>query len=190
MIKAFTGYQMGMLDYHNRMALTLFFNGCNLRCPFCHNMGVVLGEAEISVSEAWDILKQRNQPFGSMKLGVVLSGGEPTIHPEFNEAVRWFKDHPLGIHTNGLVLPSMQKNVFDSVVLSLKPQSLIPDGLNYSHLFAQALRYYSSAQDHREVRIVDFPKYKQEYQYLLSTLPTDCLAGWEVKWVKPNIPKE
>ena len=31
-----------LLDYPGHVAATLFTGGCNMRCPFCHNSGLVL----------------------------------------------------------------------------------------------------------------------------------------------------
>ena len=31
-----------LLDYPGRVAATVFTGGCNFRCPFCHNGGLVL----------------------------------------------------------------------------------------------------------------------------------------------------
>ena len=35
--------KMTLLDYPGRVACTVFLGGCDLRCPFCHNGGLVLG---------------------------------------------------------------------------------------------------------------------------------------------------
>lgn len=34
-----------LLDYPGRVAATIFTGGCNFRCPFCHNGGLVLEPA-------------------------------------------------------------------------------------------------------------------------------------------------
>ena len=34
--------KMTLLDYPGRVACTVFLGGCDLRCPFCHNGGLVL----------------------------------------------------------------------------------------------------------------------------------------------------
>ena len=31
-----------LLDYPGRVAATIFLGGCNFRCPFCQNSGLVL----------------------------------------------------------------------------------------------------------------------------------------------------
>ena len=31
-----------LLDFPGKVACTVFTSGCNMRCPFCHNAGLVL----------------------------------------------------------------------------------------------------------------------------------------------------
>ena len=33
-----------LIDYHGRLACTVFLTGCNFRCPFCYNPELVLPE--------------------------------------------------------------------------------------------------------------------------------------------------
>ena len=34
--------KLTLLDYPGRIACTVFTDGCNFRCPFCHNAPLVL----------------------------------------------------------------------------------------------------------------------------------------------------
>ena len=72
-----------LLDFPGKVACTLFTPGCNFRCPFCHNAGLVLGEEEeLPVSEALSFLKKRK---GILE-GVCVTGGEPLLQkgiPDF-----------------------------------------------------------------------------------------------------------
>ena len=34
--------KLTLLDYPGKVACTVFLSGCNLRCPYCHNPGLVL----------------------------------------------------------------------------------------------------------------------------------------------------
>ena len=47
--------KLTLLDYPGKVACTVFLSGCNLRCPYCHNPGLVLPErsrgAEIPEAE-------------------------------------------------------------------------------------------------------------------------------------------
>jgi hypothetical protein len=42
--------KLTLLDYPGKVACTIFTGGCNFRCPFCHNAGLVLPEEAILVS--------------------------------------------------------------------------------------------------------------------------------------------
>ena len=37
--------KMTLLDYPGRVACTVFFGGCEMRCPFCHNAELLDGSA-------------------------------------------------------------------------------------------------------------------------------------------------
>ena len=71
--------RLTLLDYPERVACTVFTGGCNLRCPFCHNATLVVGEGEeISEEEFFAFLASR---LGRLD-GVCISGGEPTLQAD------------------------------------------------------------------------------------------------------------
>ena len=53
--------KMTLLDYPGRVACTVFLGGCDLRCPFCHNGGLVLEAAppQLDSGELLSFLKKR-----------------------------------------------------------------------------------------------------------------------------------
>jgi len=65
------------LDYPGRLACIVWFSGCNMRCPYCHNPELVpLRQGRIGVGELLEFLRRRS----GLLDGVVLSGGEATLH--------------------------------------------------------------------------------------------------------------
>ncbi len=75
-IKGFQG--TSLLDYPGRIASLVFFGGCNLTCPFCHNPDLVLKPGtypDYPLDELLDDLRSRR----SFIDGIVVSGGEPTV---------------------------------------------------------------------------------------------------------------
>ena len=38
--------KLTLLDFPGHVACTVFLAGCDFRCPFCHNGGLVLGSME------------------------------------------------------------------------------------------------------------------------------------------------
>ena len=94
--------KLTLLDYPGKTACTVFTWGCNLRCPFCHNAGLVTEpfEAAVTPEELYAFLKKR---IGILD-GVALTGGEPLLQPDlipFLEPI-----HDMGflikLDTNGL----------------------------------------------------------------------------------------
>lgn len=72
-----------LIDYPGKLACTIFFSGCNFRCPWCYSPELVLpekieGHPEIKEEDFFDFLEKRK---GKLD-GVVLCGGEPTIYQE------------------------------------------------------------------------------------------------------------
>ena len=61
----------------------VFFNGCKLRCLFCHNPETwTKKEDNITVEELYNKIISFKPYFGD-KGGVTFSGGEPLLHSEF-----------------------------------------------------------------------------------------------------------
>ncbi len=79
----FAGIQkLSLLDYPGRVACTLFTMGCNFRCPWCHNAGLVLPdqlpEGALDGEEVLTFLRRRQGVLD----GVAITGGEPLLHAE------------------------------------------------------------------------------------------------------------
>ncbi len=96
------------IDFPGTIATVLFFGGCNLRCPYCHNPKIVDDtEGRVDFDEIIEYVKQRR---GIIE-GAVFSGGEPTIHRQTLPVIAGCL-HDLGLKikldTNGL-LPDMIK---------------------------------------------------------------------------------
>src|SRR3990172_8317874 len=76
------GFQeFSLIDYPGKMAAVIFIQGCNFRCPFCHNQELVIPlHFKKTIAEDWvfDFLKERKQ----FLEGVVISGGEPTLQKD------------------------------------------------------------------------------------------------------------
>ena len=66
--------KLTLLDYPGKVACTVFLNGCNFRCPYCHN-AELLGDAEpvMSVDGLLAFLQKRR----GILDGVCITGGEP-----------------------------------------------------------------------------------------------------------------
>lgn len=112
-----------LVDYPGRVSAVLFVAGCNMRCPYCHNPELVehadLESAGlVSVAEVLAFLARRRD----VLTGVVLSGGEPTMHaelPELAQAIRalGFK---VKLDTNGTLPARIVPVGADYIAMDLK----------------------------------------------------------------------
>ena len=116
--------KMTLLDYPGKVACTVFLQGCNFRCPFCHNSSL-LGQPEqdpIPVEELLAFLKKRQ----GLLDGVCITGGEPTLHKNLPDLLRQIKD--LGflvkLDTNGyrpeILKALVAQGLVDYVAMDIK----------------------------------------------------------------------
>jgi pyruvate formate lyase activating enzyme len=119
------GYQkMTLLDYPGRVACTVFTGGCNLRCPFCHNAGLVQSPTAYQSAEG-DVLDYLAKRRGLLD-GVCVTGGEPLLQQElaeFLERVRGM-GFSVKLDTNG-TLPDrleeiLSRGLVDYVAMDVK----------------------------------------------------------------------
>ena len=104
--------KLTLLDFPGKMACTVFLNGCNFRCPYCHNSELLEGnvDAVMTAEELLTFLKKRQ---GILE-GVCVTGGEPTLHPQLFDLLRAVKDlgYAVKLDTNGY-RPEVLQSVID-----------------------------------------------------------------------------
>ena len=120
-----TGLQkMTLLDFPGRIACTVFLQGCNFRCPFCHNSDLLdfTPEGEIPVEELLSFLKKRR----GMLEGVCITGGEPTVQRDLPDLLRAIKalGYPVKLDTNGsnptMLKALVAEGLVDYVAMDIK----------------------------------------------------------------------
>ena len=92
---------MTLLDYPGRVACTVFFGGCDMRCPFCHNAELLDGTAPAVMDdeELLAFLKKRR----GLLDGVAFTGGEPLLQKDLPELAARVRElgYPVKLDTNG-----------------------------------------------------------------------------------------
>ena len=116
--------KMTLLDFPGKVACTVFLQGCNFRCPFCHNSDLLgkEGPEGMSVEELLEFLKKRQ----GLLDGVCITGGEPTLQPGLEDLL--VKIRALGfavkLDTNGgrpeVLMDLAQKGLIDYVAMDIK----------------------------------------------------------------------
>ena len=123
----FAGMQkLSLLDYPGVVACTLFTLGCNFRCPWCHNAGLVLPEqfpeGTLDGEEVLRFLKKRQ----GILDGVAVTGGEPLLHEELADFLPEVKalGYRVKLDTNGSVperlINLVERGLVDRVAMDVK----------------------------------------------------------------------
>lgn len=116
--------KMTLLDYPGKVACTVFLQGCNYRCPFCHNSELLprKGEEFMTEEEFLSFLKKRQ----GLLDAVCVSGGEPTLYKDLPRLLKAIKDlgYLVKLDTNGSdpeVLKALVKDgLIDYVAMDIK----------------------------------------------------------------------
>jgi pyruvate formate lyase activating enzyme len=121
-----------LIDFPGRVASVLFLPGCDFRCPYCHNAGLVdpsraagdegsaarADEGLVAMGEFLAFLDKRKSRIS----GVVISGGEPLIHEETPRIAAAIRERGLAVKldTNGSFPERIACAAPDYVALDLK----------------------------------------------------------------------
>ncbi len=94
--------KISLIDYPGRISAIVFTQGCNFRCPYCHNpelvdpaqYGPILSEEEVI-----SFLEKRRGKLDA----VTVTGGEPTLQPDLDRFLQEIKGmgYLTKIDTNG-----------------------------------------------------------------------------------------
>ena len=102
-------HKMTLLDYPGYVAATVFTGGCNLRCPFCHNAGLVTSPQEHDSIED-EVLSYLSRRKGLLD-GVCITGGEPLLQPDLEQFIDRVKEmgYLVKLDTNGSLPDRLEK---------------------------------------------------------------------------------
>tara|TARA_Y100000310_G_C20630330_1_gene788286 strand:+ start:302 stop:955 length:654 start_codon:yes stop_codon:yes gene_type:complete len=171
-----------LIDYPGKVACTVFTIGCNFRCPFCYNADLVLEIGpEHSEKEFFDFLKERKEFLD----GVVICGGEPTIHKDLPEFCKKIKElgFLVSLDTNGSN-PEMLKELIDSKLVDTVSMDIKAPKSKYAEVAGAKVDL-----DKIERSIAILRASNIDYEFRTTVVPTllakeDCV---EIsKWVGKN----
>lgn len=146
-----------LIDYPDKTACIIWFAGCNMRCVYCYNPDIVLGKGKMSFEDVCLFLQKRK----NLLDGVVLSGGECTMHKHLKEFIMQIKSMGflVKIDTNGsnpaLMRLLIQEELVDYISLDFKAPPHLFKEITQSDLykpFEQTLDILSGAALPFEVR--------------------------------------
>lgn len=126
------GFQKtSLVDYPDKIVSTIFFSGCNFRCPFCHNKSLVEHREDLqnTILESTQIKKEIFEHLESKKMfldGICITGGEPTLSSDLYDFIKQIKQRNflIKLDTNGtnpkIVERLITENLIDFIAMDIK----------------------------------------------------------------------
>lgn len=113
-----------LIDYPKKISAVIFLIGCNFNCPYCHNPELVISNIiePIDINTIYSFLKKRK----GLLDGVVITGGEPTLHKKLPEFIKNIKDmgYLIKLDTNGsnpnMVEELIENKLVDYIAMDIK----------------------------------------------------------------------
>ncbi len=114
------------IDYPGKISSVLFLSGCNFDCPYCHNPSLVKGcpgaSPPVDEESVYEFLESHRVFLD----GVVISGGEPTLHEDIADLCEKIKQmgYKVKLDTNGsrpeVVKSLAREGLVDYIAMDIK----------------------------------------------------------------------
>ena len=121
---------MSLLDYPGKVASIIYTSPCNLRCPFCHNPGLV--KSAVPKFEVSEIITELMERKGFVE-ALTVTGGEPLMHEDLPDFLRLVKAEGLlvKIDTNG-TYPNRLEYILENKLADYVAMDIKSSPENYS----------------------------------------------------------
>ena len=172
-------------DYPGRTAAIVFMQGCNFRCPFCHNRQLWTrksdGATKIAASGVLNFLRQRH---GRLS-GLVITGGEPTLQADLLNFM--IEVRRLGIaiklDTNGSRPKTLEtlfkEELVDYIAMDVKAPYTKYDLLCGGTVDKSAIR--------KSIRIIADSDIRHHFR---TTFYPTLLSEWDLKLIRKMLPSK
>ncbi len=124
--------KLSLIDYPKLLSAIIFTQGCNFRCHYCYNPMLVWPQSDIRnkgkdyshvlESDLFLFLEERKKKLE----GVVITGGEPTLHADLPEFIKKIKKvgYKVKLDTNGtnpdMVARLVKDKLIDYIAMDFK----------------------------------------------------------------------
>lgn len=120
------GFQrFSLIEYPEKISAIVFTQGCNFRCPYCHNPELINTQGSqnlISEEKIFSFLEKRKNKLDA----VVVTGGEPTLQPDLLEFLKKVKmmGYLIKLDTNGshpdIIEKAIEQKLVDYLAMDVK----------------------------------------------------------------------
>lgn len=121
------GFQpFSLSDYPGKPSAIVFTQGCNFRCPYCHNRSLwppaTADPCSHTTETVLDFMARRKELLG----GLVVTGGEPTLQPDLPDFLQQIKKmgYAVKLDTNGslpeAIAGLLESTLIDYIAMDIK----------------------------------------------------------------------
>ncbi|MBN2517087.1 MAG: anaerobic ribonucleoside-triphosphate reductase activating protein [Deltaproteobacteria bacterium] len=117
--------KFSLIDYPGKICAIIFTQGCNFKCPYCHNpelsnpdlYGTIIPEEEI-----FSFLEKRKGKLDA----ITITGGEPTLQSDLIDFIKRIKEmsYLVKLDTNGshpdVLVALIKNNLIDYIAMDVK----------------------------------------------------------------------
>lgn len=164
--------KQSLIDWQGKVAAVIFTKGCNFRCGYCHNPALVLPELfheapDYDEDKILHFLEERKAWLD----GVVITGGEPTLHHDLTSYIKKIKslNLPVKLDTNGtnpeMLQSLIQEGLIDCVAMDIKT---IPMKESYQKITGIPMEHMME-KIHQSISIIR--KSSIEYEFRTTIIP-------------------
>ena len=177
--------KLTLLDYPGNTACLIFTQGCNFRCPFCHNKDLVGEEITHEIIEEKEVFKYLEKRKGILD-GICITGGEPLLQKDIEEFIAKVKEmgFKVKLDTNGSS-PSRLKRLLDKGLLDYIAMDIKNDFLNYDK--TSGIERINIENIKRSINIIENSNVEYEFRTTVVKELHNILQLEEIcKYLGPN----
>jgi pyruvate formate lyase activating enzyme len=137
--------KVSLSDYPGRISAILFTQGCNFRCPYCHNPELVDPSRFSETIPETEILSFLERRRGKID-AVTITGGEPTLQPDLLPFIGNIREYGylIKLDTNGS-RPDVIGNILDAgyvdyIAMDIKAPPVKYPAITHSEIDPETIR--------------------------------------------------
>jgi pyruvate formate lyase activating enzyme len=154
-----------LIDFPGKIAATVFTQGCNFNCAYCHNK-MLIGQNIEDVIDL-DSFREFIQKRKNFLEGIVFTGGEPLLYNDLGKVFKIIKSEGLGVKldTNGSQ-PKKLKDLLDKDLIDYVAMDVKSDYKNYESVIG---REFDLSKIENSIKIISSSNI--DYEFRTTVIP-------------------
>ncbi len=197
--------KLSLIDYPDHLAAIIFTKGCNFRCKYCYNPMLVcpIEDADVKDNEGLNRLNEEDlllflkERYGKLD-GVVITGGEPSLHPDLSEFIKKIKQigYHIKLDTNGsnpgVLKKLIDEKLLDYIAMDIKAplndyEKVVGVNVNFKKL-AESVKIIMASSLPYEFRTTMVPGLINENDLILMGESIKGATNWYLQKFKSDTP--